>query len=250
MLFDLQHNLFMICSAMAICLLLIFSKLFVKKQKYKDLILKIAAVLTVVIHYSMLYVDYFSTGKAEVASPMLLPIYPCNIAMWLLLIVSFIRNKESKMFKVLAEITFYLGIIGGVFGIVFNEIYASTPNLAVYDTLNGLLSHDTMLFGCIYLLVGKYIKIRVSNLISIAIGLVLLFVDGWFIIGLYTLFKLDPPNSMFLLEAPLPALPWFNTYVIGLLAIVLFFAITALYEQFALKKEDRWYTKLKNRRKK
>lgn len=240
----------MIVSAIVIALLLVFAGIFVKQRRYKDLILKVFAVITVIIHFSTLYVDYFSTGAAEIESPMILPIYPCNIAMWLLLIVAFYRNKDSKVFKILAEITFYLGIIGGVFGIVFNEIYASTPSLAVYDTLNGLLSHDTMLFGCLYLLVGKYVKIRVSNLISIAIGLVLLFVDGWVIICLYKIFKLSPPNSMFLLEPPLPELPWFNTYVIGALAIVLFFGITALYEQIALKKEDRWYYKLKNRRNK
>ena len=250
MLFDKTHILFMIISAVLIAGLLIVCGLLIKNPKHKNLILKIAAIATVIIHYSCIYVDYFSTGSADVKNTYILPVYPCNIAMWLLLIAALIKNKESKTFKVVAEITFYLGIIGGVAGIAFNENYGNTPSLQDWDILSGLLSHSTMLFGCIYLLVGKYIKIRVNNLISIAIGLVLLFVDGLFVIGLYKLFKLDPPNSMYLLDPPLSNLPWFNTYLIGLIAIVLFFTITAIYEQLALPKEERWYNKLKHRRNK
>lgn len=250
MLFDKQHVVFMVCSALIIISFLIVFFVFLKKETHKNLVLKVAALLTVIIHYSPLYVNYFATGSAEIEAPMLLPIYPCNIAMWLLLITAFSKNKQSYVFKVIAEITFYLGIIGGLFGIMLNEIYASTPDLTDWGVMNGMLSHSTMLLGCIYLLVGKYIKIRVSNLISIFIGLMFLFVDGWIIIGLYTLFRLDAPNSMFLLEPPLDSLPWFNTYLIGIFAMLLFFFITVLYEQVALKKEDRWYTKIKNRRKK
>ncbi|MFQ6752513.1 MAG: hypothetical protein ACLRFL_03015 [Clostridia bacterium] len=249
MLFDKAHSIFMIVSSLVIIGLLIVCGLFIKNQKYKDLVLKISALLTVIIHFSRLYVDYFTLGSAEVGSNMLLPVYPCNIAMWLLLIVAFYKNKQSKVFKVLAEITFYLGIIGGIAGIVLNEIYASTPNLADWSVLNGLLSHCTMLFGSIYLLVGKYIRIRVDNMISIVIGLVLLFVDGWLIIGIFRLFSQDPPNSMYLLSPPVDALPWFNTYLIGLLAIVVFFTITSIYEWIAVPKEERWYKKIRIGRK-
>jgi len=249
MLFDKSHIIYMVVSTVVVVGLLIVCAQFVKDQKYKNLILKISAILTVIIHYSTLYVDYFTTGSAEISSAMLLPIYPCNIAMWLLLIVAFIKNKESKVFKILAEITFYLGIVGGIAGVALNEIYASNPNLADWDVMNGLLSHVTMLFGCIYLLVGGYIRIRVDNMISIVLGLLLLFVDGWLIIGLYRAFSLDPPNSMYLLEPPLEALPWFNTYLIGLLAIVLFFTFTSIYELIRLPKEERWYNKLSFRRK-
>lgn len=249
MLFDLPHILFMLISGLALVVSLTLCRLFVKSQKTKNVILKIAAWSTVIIHFSVIYVDYFTTGTAQVGANLILPIYPCNIAMWFLLAVALIKNKESKVFKTLAEITFYLGIVGGIFGIALNEVYSNNPNLANWDVMNGLLSHATLLFGCIYLLVGGYIKIRVSNVISIIIGLLFLFVDGWLMIGLFRIFKLDPPNTMYLLEPPVAAAPWFNTYLIGIVAIVLFFTITAIFEQIALKKEERWYNKLKNRRK-
>ena len=250
MLFDLPHILFIVFSTLGLIIALVLCRLFIKEQNKKDLVLKIAALLTIIIHYSVLYVDYFSTGSAEISNTMILPMYPCNVAMWLLLIVAFYKNKESKAFNILAIITFYLGLVGGIFGIVLNEIYSSTPNLADWDVLHGLLSHVTLLLGCIYILVGGYIKIRVSNLTSIIIGLLGLLVDGYLMIGLFKLFNLDPPNIMFLLEPPIKAMPWFNTYIIDLLAIVLFFIVTALCEQFTVKKEDRWYNKLNFRRKK
>ena len=180
---------------------------------------------------------------------MLLPIYPCNIVMWLLLIVSLMKNKESKVYKVMAEFTFYLGIVGGLVGIMFNEIYASTPDLSDWSVLKGLLSHLTMLFGAIYLLVGGFIKIRVSNTISVFIGMVFMLLDGAIIIGLHKLFNLDSPNVMYLISLPFPNLPWINTWTIGILAVIIAFVITAIYEQIALKKEDRWYNHLKGGKK-
>jgi len=245
MLFDLPHVLFMVGAVVVISLLLVLFGVFVKSEKTKNRILIICAVLTILIHFSTIYTSFFSTGKIEVEETMLFPIYPCNVVMWLLLVCALTKNKQSKFFKVVAEITFYIGIVGGIVGIVFNEIYANNPNLAEWGTLKGLLSHTVMLLGCIYLLVGRFIKIRVSNVISVTIGLLLLVADGGIIIGIYSIFGLDKPNSMYLLEPPFEALPWVNTWIIGAAGVVIAFAITAIYEQIALKKEERWYYKLK-----
>ena len=247
--FDLKHILFMILSFIGLLTTFIICHKFIKDEKKKDIVLKVAAILTLVLHYSPLYVEFFSKGSAEIYATMILPLYPCNVAMWLLVVVAFFKNKKSTVFRVLAEITFYLGLIGGVLGIMFNEIYANNPTFTDWHVLHGLISHVTLLLGCVWILVGGYIKIRVYNIISVAIGLLLLFVDGWLLIGLYRLFGLEPVNCMFLLEPPLASAPFLNTYVIGLIAISLVFAITALVEQISLKKEDRWYNKLKRRNK-
>ncbi len=246
MLFDLAHWLYMISATVITAGLLVICGLTIKQQNRKNLILQIAAVVTVALHFSSLYVDYFTTGSAEVASPMLLPIFPCNIIMWTLLIVAFARKRESVVYRILVEATFYLGIVGGAIGIILNERYGRVPDLADWETLKGLLSHSTMIFGCLYLLVGGYLKIRVFNTLSVFTGLCFFLIDGGLIIGLYRLCRMDPPNTMFLLEPPLPACPWFNTLFMGLLGTLLVFALTALYERCALPREDRWYVQVKN----
>lgn len=252
MLFDLSHILYMVVSSLVTVGLMVLCCFVAKDQKHKDLILKISAVLTIALHFSSLYVKFFKTGQAVMDESMLFPIYPCNVAMWLLAICAFCKNKQSKIFEYIAEFTFYLGIVGGIVGIAFNEIYANAPQLALWSTLKGLLSHSTMIFGCVYLLVGKYIKIRVKNTLSVAFGLILLLLDGGVIIGLYKIFNLTPPNCMYLLENPFPKIPWFNTYLIGLVGLIVTFLLTALVEQTTLPKDQRWYNQakeLKNRRK-
>lgn len=245
--YDLNHILYtLITYGLSVVLLIIFKK-YVKQQKYKDLILILSAVITVAIHYSGLFYDYFKNGTATVENNLLLPIYPCNIAMWLLLATSLIKNKDNKGYKFWAEFTFYLGVIGGTFGIILNANYKATPDLTDFHILKGLLSHTTMVFGCLYLLVGNYIKIRVSNTFSAIGAVIVMLINGYAVIGLYKLCKLTPPNCMFLLENPVPNWPWFNIYGLGALGVVAVFVFTVIVEQIILPKEQRWYVLLKNK---
>ena len=243
--FDKGLVAYTLISGIIIALLLVVSNKFVKNQRIKDRILKISALLTVAIHYSILYVDFFTTGKAELDNTMLLPVYPCNVVMWLLVIVSFMKNRRGRVYEMLAVSTFYIGIVGGIVGVLFNEIYLSNPTFGDWDVLNGLLSHSTMTFGCIYLLVGGYINIRVKNVMSVVGGLLILLADGMLVISLYKLFNMDPPNCMYLLENPFPQIKWFNPLVLGGIGVCVVFIITAMYEQIALVEENRWYSKSK-----
>lgn len=245
---DLTHILYTCISSVISAVLIILAGLFIKTDKNKDRFLKFWAIITVIIHYSILYVEFFTVGTAKVGVSLLLPVYPCNIAMWMLFIVSFIK-KNSKIFTPLAIVTFYLGIIGGVVGIVLNENYISNPSLADYNVLKGLLSHSTMLIGCIYLLVGKYFKIRVSNMPAIIGGLLFLLLDGLVMIGLFRLFipHINPPNCMYLLENPFPQIPWFNSWILGGASAIILFIFTVVYEQFAVEKGKRWYNIIANK---
>lgn len=246
---DKTHILYTVISTLITIALLVACRFFIKSEKNSKRVLKVSAILTVILHYSSLYVDFFTTGTAEISNNMILPVYPCNIAMWLLLITAFV-DTDKKIFKHLAITTFYLGVIGGVVGIVINENYISNPNLADWDILKGLLSHSTMLFGCIYLLTGKFVKIRVSNMFTIVVGLFGMLLDGLFIIWLYRLFNLDPPNVMYLVEAPFESIPWLSTWFVGGMAIVVLFLITATVEQIFVARGERWYDILKAKFKK
>ena len=161
--------------------------------------------------------------------------------MWLLLIVAFMKNKESKFFNHVAIVTFYLGVIGGTVGLVLNENYISNPSFKDWFVLKGLLSHSTLIFGSLYILVGKYIKIRVSNIFSVIGGLLFLLLDGAIVIALHKNFELDSPNCMFLLENPFPQIPWFNPIILGVAVVVVIFCITVVVEQLIVQKDERWY---------
>lgn len=86
--FNAQHILYIIISGILTVLLLGLAAKYAKDDKTKNKILKFFAVITVVIHYSNLWVDYFTTGGATIENNQILPIYPCNVVMWMLLIAS------------------------------------------------------------------------------------------------------------------------------------------------------------------
>jgi len=249
MLYDFTFILYLSISAIFTISFLIFAFVFIKKDDTKTIILKVFSLLVVAIHYSSIWVNYFSSGTATIDNTMILPIYPCNVIMWTLLITAFTKNKKSKFFKVIAEMTFYFGVIGGGIGLLFNANYDADSNLTNYVVLKGLLSHTFLILGSMYLLVGKFIKIRVSNVISCTIGFVILLLDGLFINGLFEYFNLPAVNSMYLLQIPFESLKWLNTITIGIIGLFIVTAVTMLYEQIFLPKKERWYYKLKMKNK-
>lgn len=245
--FNTTHILYMVISAILSVALFVVLSIKVKRLTTKELILKISAISTVAIHFSSLWVDFLKNGEATIESNMLFPIHPCNICMWLLLIVAFYKKREGIVYKTISEFTFWAGTVCGSIGILLNENFASNPTLADYDVLKGLLSHSTMIFGCIYLLVGGFIKIRATNTISVAIGLCGFVVDGAIINALYSIFDLPPCNSMYLQEVPFAQMPWLNTVVIGVIAVLVTFLISALHEIINLPIEERWYSIIKSK---
>lgn len=214
---------------------------YVKEQETKDKVLKTFAILTVILHYSSLWVDYFTTGEAKVENTMLLPIYPCNICMWMLLIVAFTKNKESSIYKVLTEFLALGGTVCGLIGLFANEIFLSNPDFFDYDSLKGLLSHSTMIFGTMFLISGGYVKVRtISMTISSGIGLLIFAIIGAIINTLFYLFNLDPVNAMYMLDFPLD-IPGASFITLGILGVIAVFLITSIYELLFLTPSERWY---------
>lgn len=222
------------------------------KDCTKDRVLKFVSISVVIIHYSSLYVDFFSNqGNAMIENNMILPVYPCNIIMWLLLIVSLMKNKDSKIYKMISEFTFVGGTLCGLIGVLFNINFLNNPNLLDYDIFKGLISHTIMIFGTIYLFVFKYVKLEVVRTTkSIIFGIVLFAICGLIVNTLFEIFNIPSVNAMYMLEAPLPALSFFNFYTIGIIGLVLAFIGLNLYEYFSLPLEERWLTKYMKRRNK
>lgn len=245
MLFDLTHILYMILSGIITAGILVAASFFIKTQKSKDLFLRFWAVITVVIHFSSIYYDYFidKTENPELELSMFIPAFACNVCMWLLVIYAF-ANKENRFINLISHFLALGGIVCGTIGILLNEAYAAN-GISDFDTVKGLLSHSTMLIGCIYLIVGKYVKIRVHSVLGVTVGLVILLLDGMIVNVLNKIFDMPSVNSMYLEGAPFDNMPWLNTITIGILGVVVAFLIGAIVEFFALEKKDRWYSKIK-----
>ena len=227
-------------------LILMYYKLDTEDKKIGGL--KFIAIVTVILHYSSLWVDYLEDGEATIGSEMLFAVHPCHVLMWMLFVSSFLQKKSGnisgKIVQLMNEFLFFGGIVCGSIGIIINENFGNNPTLTDYHVLKGLLSHSTMIIGCIYVLVGGFIKIRVKNLFGIIAGLSLFIVDGVIVNSIFAIAGLDTPNSMYLMEPPFANMPWLNTAVIGVAALLVGFTATAIYEAIALPKEERWYTLL------
>ena len=165
--------------------------------------------------------------------------------MWMLLIASMLKDKKRLLFQLLSEFCFFGGVICGVIGIVLNANFDNTPTLADYDILKGMLSHSTMLFGCLYMLVGKFIRIRVFNAVNVTVGLATFVLCGIGVNALYEFFGMEAPDGMWLKSNPyLPVSP----LVLGVIFVLVLFFALHLWE-LRLPVEQRWYKKLERRKK-
>ena len=242
--FNTQHILYMVISGVATAALLLLAGRLAKTEKAKNRILKFFAIITVVIHYSNLWVDYFTSGgTAIVENNQILPVYPCNVVMWMLLIAALMQNKKRMVFHMLGEFCFWGGTVCGVIGIVLNVNFGNTPTLADYDILKGMLSHSTMLFGCLYMLLGGFIRVRMFNAVSVAGGLGVFVLCGAAVNRLYEHFGMTAPDGMFLKSNPYTSV---SPIVLGIVAVALLFIGLSIWE-LRLPKEERWYSKLKLR---
>ena len=188
-----------------------------------------------------------TTENYELESTMFLPVYPCNVMMWINLIICFLISKRGKVFKVLSEFSFFAGSICAFVGLSFNINFMNNPNLLDYDIFKGLISHVTLIFSSIYLFVMGYVKVdTIHNTISCIIGAVI-----FVLCGLYSSFILkqlgrEDANSMFL-KAPYENMPFFNFFTISLIGLIILLTITTLYEAKFYGKDSIWYNKIKNK---
>lgn len=243
MLFDSYHVGY-IAISLIITIALIISFFFVKKQSHKEIILKTFALATFLLHISVMWVNYLKNGSASAPDSVLFPIYFCNLSMYMLIIVAFMRNKQGNAFKYLATFTAYAGFFGAMISLFYPDYYLTSNDMFAWGTFKSLLSHSTMLVGCIYLFTGGFIKVRVSNLIAFGAGLIASGFVGIFMNWLFVICGLHNPNSMYLVAPAIDGVPLFMGWLIAFMLLALTFAFTAIFEMFAVEKEKRWYNTL------
>ena len=102
----------MVISGLITAALLVLARLFIREDQTKNKILKFFAIITVVIHYSNLWVDYFASGgSATIENNQILPVYPCNVVMWMLLIAALMQRRLMRAAIALAAASVMLSLV-------------------------------------------------------------------------------------------------------------------------------------------
>ncbi|MBQ3063241.1 MAG: hypothetical protein IJC99_00350 [Clostridia bacterium] len=234
--FNSIHILYMVISTVITVLILVALRL-LKHDGLNRLLIWFFALSTVVIHFSGAWHELFTTGQLVGYKEYLLPIFPCHICMWLLVISATTLNNQSLPARLVRDFTFLGGTVCGSIGILFNFNFDASPTLADFYVLKGLLSHSTMVAGCLLLFVAGYAKIGVGRSVAATLaGIGLFTVDGMIINALFEKYGFEPVNAMFLQTAPFEEYPFININLIYACAILLTLVIAGLHWAVTHKK--------------
>ena len=228
-------------------------KKYVKSERTKNIILIVASFLTILCHYSSLLYHELSNGSAMeflINNPnLILPIYPCNVVMWLALVYGILKNKETKFTLFLGDYIFWFGIASAVVGMFVNIDFFRNPTLLDYDVTKGIVAHAIMLLNVLALPVLGFTKIKLErNLFHILISIVMMYV-----IGLYCNLVIRVlgsaefayhVNSMFILHSPFEGIDFLTYPVIALVAFIIYFIVFLICELIVYKKGNRWYNRI------
>ena len=238
----LIFNLFLIAIiTIALCLI----KKYVKKERTQNIIFIIAAVFTILFHYSSFIFKLLSGGNAmEYLSEtpnLILPIYPCNVVMWSALIFAFIKNKRSRLGSFFVDYLFWFGIISTLVGMFANVDFIMNPTLADYENFKSITAHATLLFNILLLAIFGYVKIDVKrNIINISISILMMAIIGGYCNLVFHALVSEAAaydvNSMFLIHSPFDGLEFLTYPAIALIAIPLYLAVFALCDLCARKR--------------
>lgn len=219
----------------------------VKKDRTKNILLAAVAIFTVLFHYSAFGFSFFGGAGDALAylkeNPnLILPIYPCNLVMWLALVFGFLKNKHSKFANFVADYLFWFGVLSTLVGMFANVDFIRNPTFADYENIKSVGAHATLLFNVLLLPLFGYVSTDLKrNMKSILIAILGMWVVGGYCNLLFS--ALASPevaydvNSMFLLHSPFDGLPFLTYPVIALIAIPLYFGVFWLASRIFRRKK-------------
>lgn len=236
-----------------------------KTDKAKRIWIIVAACGTVFVHYSSLI--YHGIGHAVAPDQistiydfvtcnpnLVLPIYPCNLVMWLCLILAFLPKKDTKTYRFLVDFCFIFGAVSAFVGICANGDYFNPVVVKDYDIFKSAIAHGFMLTNVLLLPVFGYYKLdTIKNTINVAAGVVLMalvgLLDDAIVAVVGGVDTMNQYNAMFLWKSPIEAVPFLKFYIVGPIFIVATFGILTLIETIKLPREERWYSKISRKNK-
>ena len=234
---------------------LLFKK-YAKNEKGKNIILLLAALLTIFCHYSTFLYLCFTNGSVEEylkQNPnLLLPIYPCNAVMWGCLIYGCMKNKKSKFAMFLADYLFWFGIFSTLVGMFANVDFINNPTLTDYEVTKSIVAHATLLFNILLIFAFGHIKVNlIKNMVHIIISVIMMYSIGIYCNKIFEVLvsveEANSVNSMFILHSPFPTIPFLTYPIIAACSLVLYFILFFICELFAYPKGNRWFNRIKSK---
>ncbi len=219
----------------------------VKTDKGRNITLLVAALVTVLFHYSELIFRLITaSGALEYLKEnpnLILPIYPCNAVMWSCVILAFTK-KDTKAGRLLTDYIFWFGIVSTLVGMFANMDFVANPTLASYANIKSIVAHATLLFNVLLLVLFGMVKCDFwRNMKHIFISVV-----GMYFIGLYCnlVYRVMiseeaayDVNSMFIIHSPFESLGFLRYPIIAAIGLVLYFIVFALCEIVKKRKEQK-----------
>ena len=248
----LELTLFNFCLILVIAALLVLVKNKVKTEKGQNAVLLIAAVVTILCHYSSLLYHHLTAGDAFTYlrhNPnLILPIYPCNVVMWSCLILGLMKKKDSAIGKLLTDYIFWFGIFSTLVGMFANVDFIRNPTLADFDITKGIVAHATLLFNVLLLPVFGKIKLDFGrNMKSMLLAVVSMYAIGLYCNLIFeVLVSADMAyqvNSMFIIHSPFDGADFLTYPTIAGIALALYFTTFTICDIIKLPKGERWFDK-------
>ena len=235
-----------------IVLLLWVVKRLVKSERGQNAVLISAAVATVLLHYSMLFYHAFCGTAFEYLKEtpnLILPIYPCNLVMWLAVAFGIYKNKRSRLGEFLSDYIFWFGIISALVGMFANVDFIMNPTFADFNITKSVAAHGTLLFNILLLPVFGYVKVdMLRNMRNIVLSILMMLLTGLYCNLLFRVLVSAEAaydvNSMFLIHSPFDGVDFLTYPFIALVAIPLYFGLFTVCEIFAYGKGERYYNRL------
>ena len=232
----------------AFAIILFIIKKRVKTERTKKILLIIAPIITLIVHYSQFIYDALTGCDIMAhlsANPNLyMPLYPCNIVMWLTLAFALLKNKNSKFGEFCVDYMFWFGVLAAVIGMFANEDFIRTQSIADYAILKSIIAHATLFFNILLLPIFGYVKIDVKrNFKNIIISILTMgFIGAYCTLIFYALVSREQAyfiNSMFIVHSPFAGLDFLTYFVVALIAVPVYLAIFVICNLFIRKKSKR-----------
>lgn len=223
--FGTAHIIYFITFLVLGVISLILIKKYVKSEKVLTIIIKsIAAALLIAVILNRISIVLKDNNPIA-----LIPSTFCGLSSFVLSLSVLIGKRDSSIFQFIC----YIGPIGGAITIFYPTFISQSTSIFYFATITGLLHHTIMLYLGILLLVMGWFKPSVKKAAWLPLGLCCFVTYGTFLS-----YALGIKGAMDL-DAPLISNSIFHWWFIGIVVIIIQWAIIFLYKFFTSRKKAR-----------